>query len=221
MSREGRSLWIVLFPQRCLFCGAVTAGGEPICADCVKKRETEPCRRRFSLPGAGADGLLILAPFPYQSGFRKTLHRFKFRKKTSLAEPIGAYMAAALTGEGAAADGVCFVPMTRKKERDRGYNQSELLAKAVAEKLGLPCLPLLEKLRETDTQHKLNKAQRRKNVKGAYRAKEKAAGKTLLLVDDIVTTGATLCECAGELYTAGADRVICLCAADAMGGAGE
>ena len=105
-------------------------------------------------------------------------------------------------------DGVAWVPMTKAKKRKRGYDQSELLAREAAKTLGLPCLPLLEKRKETETQHQLS------NVKNSYEARPEARGKALLLVDDIVTTGATLRECAKALYEAGAARVTGLCAAD-------
>ena len=103
--------------------------------------------------------------------------------------------------------------MSPKKLQQRGYNQSQLLAKALAKELGLPWWTLLEQARETATQHDLTRAQRADNVRGAYRARAEAAGQRLLLVDDIVTTGATLRACAQALYEAGAQSVGAVCAA--------
>ena len=123
-------------------------------------------------------------------------------------------MAEAASSLGEELDGVTWVPMSPQKLRRRGYNQSELLAKAVAKELGLPAWNLLEQVRETDTQHSLTRAQRADNVRGAYRAKSATLGKRVLLVDDIVTTGATLRACAQGLYGAGAQKVCAVCAAN-------
>ena len=132
----------------------------------------------------------------------------------ALARPLGTLMAEAASSLGEELDGVTWVPMSPQKLRRRGYNQSELLAKAVAKELGLPAWDLLEQVRETDTQHNLTRAQRADNVRGAYRAKGAALGKRVLLVDDIVTTGATLRACAQGLYGAGAQKVCAVCAAN-------
>ncbi len=214
----GPGLWerflCLFFPARCLGCGKVLPPDRLFCPACEKHVPTEPFRRRCNLPGAGARGFLIIAPMPYAGGFRHTLYGFKFRGQKSLAKPIGRLMASAARQTGPAFDGIAWVPMTKRKKRERGYNQSELLAKSAAKALGLPCLPLLRKVRETGVQHELSEKRRIENVKGAYRAEGDLKGKSLLLVDDIVTTGATLKECAKTLYAAGALCVTGLCAAD-------
>lgn len=205
----------LLFPARCLVCRELTGPGMLLCAACRKEQPERPLERRFSLPGSGASGFRALAPMPYRGGFRKTLYRFKFGGAKGLAKPLGRLMAQSAAGFETGFDAVAWVPMTAKKRRRRGYDQSGMLAKAVAGALGIPCRPLLEKIRETDVQHELPRNERGKNVRGAYRAGPGAAGKNILLVDDIVTTGATLKECASALYRAGAKTVCGLCAADA------
>ncbi len=209
----GERLLCFLFPARCLLCGQVVPAGKTFCGSCEGEVPETPCRRRYSLPGAGAEGFRIISPAPYEGGFRKALYRFKFQGQRALAKPLGRLMAQAAAGE--KFDGVTWTPMTAKKKRKRGYDQSQLLAKETAKALQLPCIPLLEKVRENGVQHQLSRRERAKNVKNAYRAKEQAAGLSLLLVDDIVTTGATMKECAGALYAAGAKKVTGLCAADA------
>ncbi len=204
----------LLYPARCLNCGKVVPQGGLFCPACKRVAPERPYLRRFSLPGAGAEGFMILAPMSYVGGFRTTLHEFKFRGRKALAFPIGRLMAQTAAAAGDRFDAVVWTPMEKRKRRKRGYDQSELLAKAVAEELALPCLPLLEKVRDTGVQHMLSRRERESNVKGAYRAGNSAAGKALLLVDDIVTTGATLTECAKALYAAGAIKVTGLCAAD-------
>lgn len=208
-------LLCLLFPARCLLCGEPAGPGEAFCETCGRMVPAQPMERRESLSGAGGAGFRILSPLPYRGGLRKTLYRFKFRGERSLAGPLGRLMAKAASGFAEHFDAVVYVPLSRRGRKRRGYNQSRLLAQAAAKALGLPVWDALEKIRETGTQHELSRKGRRENVKGAYRAKGGLAGKTLLLVDDIVTTGATLRECAGALYRAGAKRVCGLCAADA------
>ena len=215
----GEWLLQLLFPARCLFCGALVPPEENhplrnVCEACEKERLQTPLLRRYSLPGAGEAGFSVFSAAAYEGGFRKTLYRFKFRGEKSLSKPLGKLLAETARQTGQSFDGVAWVPMTKAKKRKRGYDQSELLAREAAKTLGLPCLPLLEKRKETETQHQLPRRQRLSNVKNSYEARPEARGKALLLVDDIVTTGATLRECAKALYEAGAARVTGLCAAD-------
>ena len=205
-------LWCLFLPARCLCCGRAVRPERLFCPGCVPALPKEPLSREFPLPGGGS--LAVAACFPYEKGFRRTLHRLKFQEERALARPLGTLMAEAASSLGEDFDGVTWVPMSPQKLRRRGYNQSELLAKAVAKELGLPAWDLLEQVRETDTQHNLTRAQRADNVRGAYRAKSAALGKRLLLVDDIVTTGATLRACAQGLYGAGAQKVCAVCAAN-------
>lgn len=205
-------LWCLFLPARCLCCGRAVRPERLFCPGCVPALPKEPLSREFPLPGGGS--LAVAACFPYEKGFRRTLHRLKFQEERALARPLGTLMAEAASSLGEDFDGVTWVPMSPQKLRRRGYNQSELLAKAVAKELGLPAWDLLEQVRETDTQHNLTRAQRADNVRGAYGAKGAALGKRVLLVDDIVTTGATLRACAQGLYGAGAQKVCAVCAAN-------
>ena len=108
-----------------------------------------------------------------------------------------------------------FVPMGTAQEQQRGYNQAELLAKELAKEWKLPCKRLLRKVKKTRTQHKLPAQERRENVKGAFRVCRKIRGKRIVLCDDIVTTGATLEECAEMLYAAGAEKIVAVTVASA------
>ena len=217
MSGVGRRerLISLLFPARCLLCDRVIPAGELFCRDCEKKLPKRPFTRKLALPGAGAEGFSVYSSMSYEGGFRKSIHRLKFRGQKGLAKPMARLMAELARGTGIPFDAVTWVPMTEKKRRERGYDQSELLARATAKELEIPCLPLLNKVRENKTQHELSGRQRQLNVKNAYRAENGAEGKVLLLIDDIVTTGATIGECAKMLYAAGANKVTGLCAADA------
>ena len=104
------------------------------------------------------------------------------------------------------------MPLSRKRLRERGYDQARLLAKATAKALGMPLTPTLYKQRNTQPQSGTgDAAKRRANITGAYRMKKGAdvTGKRVLLIDDIVTTGSTLLECARVLGKAGAEQVVC------------
>lgn len=206
----GERLLCLFFPARCLLCGKLIPPGESLCPMCRKEMPETPICREFPLETGGR--LLTFAPFLYEGGCRQSLHRLKFRGERGLSRPFGRVMAQALP-EGESFDEVAWVPMTKRGKRKRGYDQSFLLARSVGRELGLPCLPLLEKTRETQIQHELSREDRAENVKGVYRADSLAAGKRLLLIDDIVTTGATLQGCAQALYQAGAQKVVALCAA--------
>lgn len=200
----------LFFPSRCLLCGKAVRADEFFCPSCAERLPAKPRQRSFPIP----QGLTVSAPLPYAGGFRRTLHALKFEGQKGRAETIGLLMASVFEVP-PPAELATWVPMTPQKEFERGYNQSELLAKAVARELRLPALPVLKKIRETATQHELSRTERIENVKGAYLADVRVKGKIVLLIDDIVTTGSTICECAKALYDAGAKEVIGLCAADA------
>ena len=109
-------------------------------------------------------------------------------------------------------DGVCWVPVSKKRRKSRGYDQSELLAKRVAKDLSLPTCAALQKHAERNPQSQLKDAAlRQANASGAFSVRPDAdvSGKTLLLIDDIVTTGATLSECCRMLRQAGAKHIYC------------
>lgn len=205
-------LWV--FPARCLWCGRVIPAEGFFCKECQEKAGAV-CARVFDLRAAGRS-FAVRAPAAYRGGYRETLHRYKFRGERGLAGQLGRLCAGQARFFPVDFTAVAYVPLSKKRKRQRGYDQSRLLAKAIARALGVPLLGCLEKVRETETQHTLGKSKRMENVKGAYRASPAAAGKALLLVDDIVTTGATLCQCAEALYAAGAAEVYGLCAASAQ-----
>jgi competence protein ComFC len=103
---------------------------------------------------------------------------------------------------------ITFVPMFKRKERRRGFNQAELIARKVAKKTGREIFPLLEKIKDTPSQTELNKKERAKNVRDSFRMKEKInCPKDILIIDDVWTSGATMEECARILRIAGAKNI--------------
>ena len=142
---------------------------------------------------------------------RESLHRFKFRGRREYASFFGHALAEELRPYAGNAFLVP-VPVSRRRERERGYNQSLLLARAASRELHIPCLDLLCKTRENETQHELGRAAREQNVRNVYAVKP---GKRLpgraIVVDDIVSTGHTLAACVSALRKAGIE--VCCCAA--------
>ena len=128
---------------------------------------------------------------------------------------LGAMMSDTFLSCGMEGEIIVPVPMTEKDEKKRGFNQSELLARDIGERLNIPVLPALSKTKDTAPQKELSGRARRENVKGCFSAAyaEYLAGRRILLVDDVFTTGATANECARTLLSAGAASVSVLTAA--------
>ena len=214
-----RAFASLLFPERCPLCDEITVGGS-LCARC--EADPPPAGGVRSLPET--EHCVCVAPYRYEGRVRESLHRFKFRGRRDYASFFGHALAAALRPYAENAFLVP-VPASRRRVRERGYNQSLLLARAAARVLEIPCVELLEKVSENQTQHLLSLEERRKNVRHVYRVKNgKAMQKEIILLDDIVTTGYTLAECAATLREAGLHVRCCAAlasAADRDGQAGQ
>lgn len=200
----------LIYPPKCPFCGHVLERGEAdLCFRCQR-----------SLPWTEGQNAAVdfcdvsLSPLKYRDGVRHAVHRYKFNYGRIHSKFLGTLMAQCLHDRWSEqVDAVVWVPLSKKHRRKRGYDQAELLARRVGELSGIPVLSALEKTRETATQSLLEKpSERRANVLGAYRVREGAElkGKRVVLVDDVVTSGATLAECAACLRMAGAKQVIAL-----------
>lgn len=199
----------------CLWClGQMHWVSEPFCARCGVPlpdggRHCFPCRKkrpRFAL----ARSALV-----FEDPVRKAIHRFKYAGKDDLAEDLGTLLFHAWKQlpELRAAEAAVPVPLHSADHRQRGFNQSELLASRLARLSGtLALLPsALRRVRRTPSQTRLDRAERAGNVAGAFSAAPALVrGKTVLVVDDVCTTGATLDACAGALRAAGARKVLAL-----------
>ena len=150
------------------------------------------------------------APFLYEGAVRDLIHAFKYNRLTHLRHPLALL---ALEGLDECRDPhlIVPVPLHRSRLRQRGFNQAALLGSVLSRQLSLPMLPdALVRNRRTEPQIELSGAERRLNVKGAFSVKKPdlVAGKRILLLDDVMTTGSTMDECAKELKKAGAAMVI-------------
>ncbi|HLS54020.1 MAG TPA: ComF family protein [Tissierellaceae bacterium] len=147
----------------------------------------------------------------YNRMARKIIKDFKFNGKSYLFKPLGEFLLDTLNLIDIDYDKVYFVPAHRRKEAIRGYNQSELLAKYLAERVNKPLSKgNLIKVKHTKDQSKLDRIGRMKNLGGAFRIKNKrkVENKSILLIDDIITTGYTMMECGHVLKKAGAKKVV-------------
>lgn len=212
MSRPLSFLLDLFFPPKCAFCGRLLRRGEESpCALC----QTElPWIAGPAAEQTGEFFSLCASPLWYQDTVRKSFHRYKFKGVVGYARVYGRLMAQCVRDhlEGRY-DLISWVPLSDARRKKRGYDQAMLLAEAVALELDDVAAETLKKTRDTDAQSGLgDDGARRANVLGAYHPvdPELIAGKRVLLVDDIITTGATISECARILRTAGAAEVVCI-----------
>jgi ComF family protein len=144
----------------------------------------------------------------YEGVLRKLIHVFKFEGVRTLQRPLGSLLARALPRE-SSFDAIVPMPLHWRRRWQRGFNQSELLAREIGRKWGVPVFALVRRKRATAPQAGLTSAQRRKNVQGAFEVRkgQRLKGIRILLIDDVLTTGATASACARALKRAGAAQV--------------
>ncbi len=218
-----------MYPDDCRICGRalVRASRVPVCEACLTPVEplSEAVCSRCGVPfenerqsdGAGHCGACRLeAPeFDWARGYgayegtlRHLIHLLKYAGMRPLARPLAGRLTPLLTQAGPV-DLIVPVPLDAGRRRARGFNQAELLARELSRLSGVACeTGALRRIRATETQTGLTNQQRRENVAGAFEARRGlAAGRNVLLIDDVITTGATAASCARALKRAGAARV--------------
>ena len=209
--RFWNALLDLLFPPKCPFCRRVQ-DALGVCPSCLKSlpwtdeahglRELEP-------------GLWCAAPLWYTGAVREGIRRFKFHNGLAAAGPLGELIAqAAAERFSGQFDTVTWVPVSPKRLRKRGYDQSRLLAERACRLWDVEPEALLRKIRDNPAQSSLERAgDRWKNTQGVYEAAGSPAGKRILLIDDVCSTGSTLVSAAEALLSAGAAGVVCASAA--------
>ena len=200
--------WFIslLYPRKCPFCRRLIDEQDRICKSCKSKlpfithrppRTLEHIRECYSA-------------LSYEGTVRDSLLRYKFHGAVAYAEIYGDFLTKCIDENAITCDIITWVPLSRGRLRKRGYDQARILAEYVSDKTGIECAQLLRKKRNNRAQSSISDAAtRRKNVKGVYElAGEPPYAKTILLIDDIVTTGSSMSECAKVLKSAGAKEVI-------------
>lgn len=202
--------WVLdlLFPPKCPFCGRLLEKGELLCPDCQRGLPWLEGRAGETEVELTAGCVSALR---YEDKVRSAIHGYKFDGRSARSVAFGALTAQAVGDHGITADLVSWPSLSKKRLRQRGYDQAELLAREVGRRLGLSVLRTVDK-RERPAQSGIQgEAARRANLLGAYVPVEPGnfEGQIVLLVDDVVTSGATLAECAKTLRLAGAERIFC------------
>jgi ComF family protein len=238
LSYLGREAVRIVLPSWCVACGEELSWDARVascCAACwsgLPRIETAKCVScALPLPGdreTGRPGNLCIQcsadPLPlawceawgvYRGGLEKVVGALKFERHDFLDDALASLLEETLRDRDF--DAVAGVPMHAAKERRRGYNQAELLARALSRRIDIQCdMTLLTRRRERATQSSLPKRDRAANVLGAFAASSRVKGKSILIVDDICTTGETLRACAAALTAAGAARVCAAAVAKAV-----
>jgi ComF family protein len=210
-----RELGEFLLPQRCPGCGVdvdpatllcssclarLPVLGRSVCARCLlEERPPDACARH--------PGDRVHAPWIYDERVALLVHALKFAGRPGLARELAWAIAAALPPGDRSPGLVTSVPLHATRRRERGYDQAACLAEALADRLGAPFVPgVLRRVRDTKPQSGLDAAERRRNIRGAFALARPAwvRGRRVLVVDDVLTTGATLSECLALLRSAGA-----------------
>lgn len=208
LNKLSRGILDFFFPRRCPFCGAV-AGKELLCKKCLRSLS-------FTGDHAVREGTFgrCAAPLYYEDRVREAILQFKFKAKLGGLSCFGMLMAeCAAEHYSGAFDAITWVPVSKKRLKKRGFDQTRYLTGSMCVDWHVAPIETLRKVTDNPPQSTLEtEEQRRANVLGVYEAvnAEQFRGKRLLLVDDILTTGATLSECARVLKEAGAGEVMCL-----------
>ncbi|MBE6754312.1 MAG: ComF family protein [Ruminococcaceae bacterium] len=231
LARIGKFLLDAVFPPRCPLCGEMILPEQKTCEQCTGQLVSilPPVCNRCGRPERYCrcgDSVFRFArcvsPFAYKGVIRKGIHRLKFDNGTSSARYFAEAMADTIRREygSEAIDFVVCVPMHPIDKNERGYNQAALLARRTARLLGLPFYEDVLVKRVLNTrQHTLAHNERSGNVMNIFEVKRTslAKGSTILLCDDVITTGSTLDQCSAALLAAGAARVLCVTAASVLG----
>lgn len=200
----------MLYPRRCVLCHCYLGirGAAMLCDACaIRVRQQYRVFDYFTV--AGTDG--VVAALWYQGAVRTALRRYKFHQGTMYATWFAAQLVVAISPwlSEWKPDCITYVPLGPKRFWERGYNQSEMIARKIAKTFGLPCSPLLSKRLFISRQSSKNAEMRLQNAQNAFISRDcsKIMGKRILIIDDIITTGATVAACAAVLRAAGAECV--------------
>ena len=205
----------LIFPERCPFCGKLVEANEIACKDCY-----EALRLKHSAIQSGAGGFRCISSFPYGGKVRRAILRVKYHDRVQYIPQLAAILADDINsayGENGF-DLITDVPMHKADIKERGYNQSQILAKELSKLLSVPYAETIVKIKRTKKQHNLKFTERKTNLSGAFKLIDKdiATGKRILLTDDIITSGCTLGLCGKVLSRAKPKKICCATIATAQ-----
>ena len=216
-------IYNMFFPIKCGYCGEIAENMRYVCEKCDKKFELEELKNRCKYCGAKLfdknricikcmkekkyyDEFIYFSE--YEDVLKNKMLAYKFNDKKYLKDFFAQELAKYLCG--VQADYIIGVPITKKRLRERGYNQTNLIAKELGKILEIEYIPdMLVKIKDTEHQSKLTKTERKFNIKNCFKVADiyNIDGKKILLIDDIFTTGATVNECSKVLKKSGAKEV--------------
>lgn len=193
----------------CVICDGYSEESEPLCTICTKK--LRQCAEYFYI-GSGEEKYLVWSVFYYSNIVKELIIRLKYRSDFICGEILANYMLEFIKESNLQFDLIAYVPMTKSALRNRGYNQSEFLASYLSRSLDIPVICNLIKIMDTKDQIGLNGEQRWENMKKCFEIEEseRMLNKNILLVDDVITTGATAFHCAQNLRKSGACNICVL-----------
>lgn len=214
----------IIFPPKCPFCGKLLDGAVPVCGECftalpfIDEDACRICARPLdefshsvcaSCRSMKASFVHSFVPLIYEGNVRKTLLALKSSYHPYYAKAFAYLIADKILSspDYTSFDYITFVPQSKASRFNRGYNQAELIAKELSGLLNIPCIPTLYRTNDGKKQSTLNAAERRENVKKCYFPLDKKFSGTVLLTDDIYTTGSTANHCSKLLTKMGFDRV--------------
>lgn len=204
----------LLFPKKCILCRNLLSKNQTDLCHTCRQNAPEFSSSKNNIPFVAG----WTAVWYYRDNVKKSIQRYKFSNARSYAQAYGRFLALRIQQMQVDFDYITWVPVSFRRRFQRGYDQVELLAKAVSKELDIPVIPTLKKLRHTPAQsHLKDPSQRKANILGAYGMLPacQVVGKTVLLLDDVITTGSTASECAKVLLSAGAKDIYCAAVASA------
>jgi competence protein ComFC len=193
----------------CVICNGYSEESEPLCTICAKK--LRQCAEHFYI-GSSEEKYLVWSVFYYSNIVKELIIRLKYRSDFTCGEILAKYMLEFVKETNLQFDLIAYVPMTKSALRNRGYNQSEFLASHLSRSLDIPIIYNLIKIMDTKDQIGLNGEQRWVNMKTCFEieASGRMLNKKILLIDDVITTGATAFHCAHNLKKSGASNICVL-----------
>ncbi len=199
----------ILYPNRCPGCGEIISHDSKFCRECeselVFSKIVQHKNKNNRFTG-------LVSPFYYRGTAKRMILRYKFKGKKYIYKIMAEYMLRKFEENYSLIDFdyITYIPMSFSEYVERGFNQTNLLAKSLSKKTNIICKKLIKKTRKTKHQMNLNSKDRETNLKNCFKSAENIKGKTILLVDDIKTTGTTLNECSKVLKKAGAKDIYCI-----------